>query len=60
MAQAEEKIVRARGLVPALKFPDTRLRIAENETIGGQILQRKLDFWADAPELCTAVLPSLP
>src|SRR4029450_10052003 len=57
MAEPQEKIVRPRRLMPAMEFAYTRLRIAKNEGIGGQILQRKLYFWADVAELCEAVLP---
>src|SRR2546430_6366290 len=57
MAEPQEKIIRPRRLMPAMEFAYTRLSIAKNEAIGGQILQRKLYFWADAAELCEAVLP---
>src|SRR4029453_4591114 len=57
MAEPQEKIVRPRRLMPAMEFAYTRLRIAKNEAIGGQILQCKLYFWADVAELCEAVLP---
>ena len=42
VAQTQENIVRAGGLMPAMKLADTRLRITQDEPILGQIVQGKL------------------
>ena len=44
MAQAQEKIVCARRLLPAVKFADTRLRLTQDKTIVRQIIQGQLRF----------------
>src|SRR5215475_4592675 len=57
MTEPQENIVRARRFMPAMELAHARLGIAKNETIGGKVLQGKLHFWAEAAELCEAVLP---
>src|SRR5262245_27025482 len=42
MAQAQEAIVRASGLLPAMKLTDTGLRLAQDETILSQVVQGEL------------------
>ena len=44
MAQAQETIVCASCLLPAMQLADTRLGLAQDETIMGQMVQGQLRF----------------
>ena len=44
MAEAQETIVRASCLLPAMKLTDTRLGLAQDETIMSQMVQGQLRF----------------
>src|SRR5215468_9242528 len=60
VAQAEEEIVGARRLAPPLELAHARLGVAQDQTIGGEVLERELGARRNVLELCEPVLPVVP